>query len=187
VFKRLSTMLRRWATIRNILMMIGGLAILLLSVLPSAYGRISTMSGGVGPIDTEFAYTAQQAYERVAAYGPTARRYYAMLALSLDVIFPIVFALTLGLIAAHVWNQILGTTRVARAFTLLPFGGMAADLLENAFIATMLLGYPHEIPVVAWAASVCTILKWGLIALSSVIVATGLIMLAMRSLGSRRG
>jgi hypothetical protein len=164
--------LARW---RNILILWAALVAFNLVVIGPAYGRIETFSGDVGALDFLIVYRPEKAYDMIGAYGEQGRRYYATIALTLDTVFPLLSALTFGLTLARVYRRAFSRPGVLHRALFVPVGAMAADLLENAGIATMLLSYPKRLLAVALLTSSFSTVKWTAIAAESILLIIGLI------------
>lgn len=180
LLETISEDLIKLATGRRVLMALAVLAVYSLVIMGPAYGRIETYSGGVGAIDFLIAYTPEQAYEMIAAYGPQGRQYYATIALTLDVLFPIGSAFVFSLILTYVFHRAFREKGVLQRTLLVPPAAVLADLLENVTITTMLLSYPQELYPIALAASAFSTVKWTAIAAQLTLVAIGLIAWVIR-------
>lgn len=172
---RVLNTLIRWATWRNLLILWAVLVAFNLAVMGPAYRRIETFSDGVGAIDFLIVYRPQKAYDMLAAYGPQGRHYYATIALTLDTFFPLLSAVTFGLTLARVFPRAFSRKGVLQRALFVPVGAMAADLLENAGIATMLLSYPKRLPAIALLTSSFSTVKWTAVAAQSLLLVIGLV------------
>jgi len=175
VLQRVLVILLKWATWRNILIMLGILVVFSLLVIGPAYRRITAFSGGVSAIDFLIIYQPEKAYDMIAAYGEQGRRYYATIALTLDTVFPLLLALTFSLTLAPVFRRAFSREGVLHRAVFVPVGAMVADLLENVGIVTMLLSYPKRLPAVALLTSSFSTVKWTAVAAESLLVVIGLI------------
>jgi hypothetical protein len=173
------------ATGRRILLLLAIFAVYSLGVMGPAYRRIEALSGGVRAIDFLIIYSPEKAYDMIGAYGQQGRQYYATIALTLDTIFPLALALVLSLVLAYVFHRAYSREGVLQRAVLVPPAAMAADLLENISIATMLLMYPRRLPAVALLASAFSTVKWTTVSAEAVLVVVGLISWAIQQ-GFRR-
>ncbi len=121
---------------------------------------------GVKPLDIMFAYSPAEAYEMIAAYGEEARQSYIRGLLLIDFAYPVVYTLLLGFGIYMLWHS--------PRLSLQPLLIMAADYLENAGILIMLSAWPERITELAFATSIFTTLKWSLVALSVILIFSGL-------------
>lgn len=162
--------LDRWATGRMILALTAGFVLFSAVVFPAVVERIEAYSGGVGPLDVEFSFSAQEAYSRIEAYGPEGRQLYAWVEATLDVAFPVIAASLLSLLILFLLRRAFPDSRTIRRLGLVPFGTLAADLLENTGILVLLLSYPTRLDGLAELTSLVVSAKWILVVTSLVIV-----------------
>ena len=180
----LSTLLRSGSD-RTILVLVAVLALFSLAVVRPLYARIETFSGGIGAIDALIVYTPDRAYEMIAAYGQQGRQYYATIALTVDTAFPLLLALTVSLILASVFRRAFARAEVRHRAVLVPVAALAADLLENVGIVTLLLSYPRRLPAVAILASAFSTVKWTAVTAEGVLVVVGLLALLIHKAQQR--
>lgn len=133
-----------------------------------------------GMLDTRLSYSPAEAYQALEAYGPTGRAQYVRTTALLDFVFPVIYGLLLGLLAAR---------GLARAFpgkprmgwlALLPLAALLFDWLENGSVLALLLTYPQRLDGLAAAAGVFTLLKWITFVLSVLIAAGSLLAARLR-------
>lgn len=156
--------LDRWATGRAILVLAAAFFLFPLVLFPAAVGNMASLSGGEGPLDVLFSFSADEAYSRIEAYGPDARRFYAKVELTIDVAFPTITAFLFSFIALFYFRRAFPGSMAVRRLALVPFGAMGADLLENAGIVVLLTSYPSRLDTVARLTSLVVTLKWLLVA-----------------------
>lgn len=184
--RRVLVTLLQWATWRNILILMGVFVVFNLVIMGPAYSRIEALSGGVGALDFLIVYRPEKAYDMIAAYGYDGRRYYATIALTLDTIFPLLSALTFGLVLARLFHRAFSREGVLHRALFVPVSAMMADLLENAGIVTMLLSYPKRLRAIALLTSSFSTVKWTAVAAESLLVVIGLIAWLIDALRGRR-
>lgn len=114
------------------------------------------------PLDLRFTYDAGIVHALFDALGSAGRRQYLIGAMTLDVLYPIVYSLTFAVWLALLLNP---GRRVACVIMLSPFGVLGADLLENASIVVLLNQYPDVSSSLILVASTLTSLKWSIAAL----------------------
>lgn len=119
------------------------------------------------PIDTQFAYTPQKAYQLIGDYGESARKSYITGELTIDLIYPVIYSLILCFILFLIYKN--------QKIVLFPFLILIADYFENFGIVTMLYNYPQKLISVAWITSFFSTLKWILIVVTILIIISGLI------------
>jgi hypothetical protein len=114
----------------------------------------------VSPDSRTGGYGAASLDALFACWGPEGRRLYVQTQLSLDLVFPLVYSLLLGLLVLSVAQG--GQERWA----LVPLLAAAADLGENALLAGLAWQGPPVLPALASLALVLTWAKFGLLAAS---------------------
>lgn len=153
-------------------------------IMPNVRYFIPALAGAPGPLDLMFAYTPVVAFERIAAYGPEGRIAYAILSLSADVVYPIVYTVAFGILITVLARVVFSSRSSMRRLNLLPVGIFFFDMCENASIVTLLMIYPAQPVALGWAASAFTTIKW-IFAGAAVFWSVGLIAVAL-FLASRR-
>jgi hypothetical protein len=157
---RLVNQLRRWATRRNILLALALFLVFNAGLLPVAGARLEAYSGGIGPLDLRAGYTPAEAYAALAAYGEQGRLFYLIVELTLDVLYPLAYAVFFSLTIAYCLGLVLPAEHALQRAALLPWAGLLADYLENAGLAWLLLNYPNRLDGLAATTSLVTVVKW---------------------------
>jgi hypothetical protein len=177
---KLSAELNTRANAKTISLFIALYALIAAGILPRAEKRIKADSGGVGPIDLRFSYTPEEVYEMIAAYGEQGRRFYAVIELTMDLIYPFVYATLLALLITSSFRRLLPRDHALQRAHVLPYGVMLADYLENVGVVTMLIRYPARYPLLARITSVFTSTKWIGFVLAAATALVGLIAVAIK-------
>ncbi len=155
-----AALLTRWATRRNVLLLVALDLMMNAALLPLASARLSILSGGVGPLDSRFGYTSAQAYAALTAYGPAGREFDLRSEVTLDLVYPVIYSLFFSLATLY-FLQRAAPGRVALArLALLPFAALVADYLENAGLILLLVTFPTQLPALAAATGLLTTAKW---------------------------
>ncbi len=150
------------ASVKLMLILLGLVVVFNVLIMPQ-------LAGGqeVVPIDLQFAYTPEQAYELIDSYTEETRATYAIGEMTFDVAYPIVYTLfmsiTLMLLYPNKWE-----------IAWLPYVVFTADMLENTGIIIMLKNYPSHLNTVAWMTSGFSTAKWSLVMLVLVMILVGL-------------
>jgi hypothetical protein len=175
--KRFSQWLQRHSTGRVTLAAL--LVFIGFSVL--ALPRQSRSQGSeAGTPDLSLFYSKGDLYRWAEAYGEQGRQEYVRARFTFDVAWPLVY--TFFLVTTCGWAS-------ARAFdpgsrwqlaNLAPVLGMAFDFLENIATSLVMARYPQPTPVLDWLAGVFTLLKWGFIAASFVLLVAALGMAVLK-------
>ena len=157
---RLSNWLSKMSSGRNLILSLSLYVLFGFGVMPNLRGAIPALSDAPGPLDLMFAYTPAAAFDRIAAYGPEGRAAYALMSLSVDVIYPIIYTLAFAILITFLSRYLFPAGRAVLRLNLLPVGIFFFDMLENASIVTLLMVYPAQPTALGWAASTFTTVKW---------------------------
>ncbi len=170
---KLSSWCYRVVTLPVVIAAVAAFAFFIIVVLPQMAGQLAALSGVDISPDTSFIYTARDLYAMAEAYGPDGRTYYIYSRFTFDLIWPAVY---LFFLAATItcFFRFLPEKSPWRLVNLLPFAGALFDLLENSAASLVMFRYPAETVLVDHLAPLFTFLKWIFIALSFIILATGL-------------
>ena len=128
-------------------------------VFPFVARRMAEAAGAsVRPLDLRFSYSQEQAYTTLLALGDHGRRLYGFVEGTIDVFYPVLYALFLFLLIERLLR---GTRpRWLDLAALVPFAAMVFDWLENAAILAMIARFPRPPGAVATLGSAFTTLKW---------------------------
>lgn len=125
------------------------------AVIPAIYPKFQTL-------DTLPSYTPDKAYELISSYGEPGRQYYAVIEMTLDLLYPFVTALMFSLITLYTFKRTFPSNPSVLYLALASYAVPVADYLENTCIVVMLLTYPREIISLARISNVFTITKLAL-------------------------
>jgi hypothetical protein len=137
-------------------------------VLPAIYPRFETL-------DMQSSYSPEKAYQLIASYGEGGRQSYALIELTLDLIYPILSALMFSSLTIYFFRRIFPLNSFWQKLPLLGPIVMIVDYLENISIVTMLLSYPRRLDLLARAANIFTVTKFILSDLELVLMLIGLL------------
>jgi hypothetical protein len=140
------------ATGKNILILLALFLLANFVVVPLVYPKFQTL-------DMLTRYTPAQAYELISSYGEQGRQTYAIIEVTLDLVYPFVSALLFSLLILYSFQHGFPNQKWAHWLALLPFAVMASDYLENTFVLILLLEYPRELAGAARTASFFTTAK----------------------------
>jgi hypothetical protein len=130
-------------------------------IFPALSRRLESKTGESPPtLDARFSYSPEAAYRIIDGLGPQGRKSYAIVALTLDLLYPLVYTLLFILSIYAIFRRTFPSKLALRKLAFLPLGMLAADYLENFSIAVLLLRYPQRLPALARSASLFTGLKW---------------------------
>lgn len=170
----ISKKLIHWATSRNLIIVSTFFILMNIFIMPVIEARVQDTSGGAGTLDLLFSYNPDQAYAMISAYGESGRNFYAISALTADLIYPVVYALLFSLLLAYSLPQAFSPGSWLQKTIPFPFTALIADYLENFCIVIMLLVFPQRIPFLAEVSGFFTTLKWVLTGAATLLVVAGL-------------
>ena len=111
-------------------------------------------------LDTLSSYTPDKAFQLISSYGEQGRQYYAVIEVTLDLVYPFVTALLFSLISLYSFKQAFLNHNWALYLSLTPYAILLADYLENTCIVTMLLIFPRESVLLAQISNFFTIINF---------------------------
>lgn len=123
-------------------------------------------AGGLTILDTRLVYDQAVISQLLTALGEAGRSAYQLTHLTLDLVFPIAYSLFFA--GAGLWltgKLGLSTPQKKRVAVLLLLAGVF-DLLENFSILGMVAAYPSQVPALALASQLFTLIKFGLFAIN---------------------
>ena len=137
-------------------------------VLPAIYPSFETL-------DMQSSYSPERAYQLIGSYGEEGRQYYALIELTLDVVYPIIAALFFSSLTIYLFRRVFPLNSFWQKLPLLGPIVMAVDYLENTGIVVMLLSYPRRLDVIAQLTNMFTIAKFALSQLELILIVVGLL------------
>lgn len=158
----MNNLLVKHATKRNILILF--ITFIVLQIL---FWVLLPMGGSAKMIDMAGAKSGTEIYQIIEKYNDHIRHSYIVGAVTIDLAFPLVYFLLFSLLLIRFW----GKTRLI----LLPFLQIIFDFLENASIVIMLRSWPQQLPTLASATAIFSWIKWGLSALTVILILYGFI------------
>jgi hypothetical protein len=137
------------------------LAVLFPLVLFPAHGV-----GDLRPLDLYFFYSPDQVYAHLAALGAAGRSAYIGMALTSDMVFPVIYSMALSVTFMLVLRKLLPPASRFRYLCLFPFLTAIADGCENLGLAVATRAFPERADAMVRCASSFTSLKWTLLAVT---------------------
>jgi hypothetical protein len=119
-------------------------------------------------LDVIFNYSNEQAYQHIKAYGKNGRNLCLFGTLVLDSIFPLAYGSFFAILLARLFKD-----TNYKLLILLPLLLIIVDYVENTHIALLLINFPEEMPLIAYTGSICTSIKWILMALVLMSISLG--------------
>lgn len=130
------------------------------------------------PIDLQFAYAPERAYQLIDSYSAETRKQYIIGEMTRDVAYPMIYTLfmsiALMLLYPNNWK-----------LAWLPYAIFSADILENIGIITLLINYPSKLYLIAWGTSVFSTIKWVIVVVVVLFILGGLIKNLMNSISKK--
>ena len=160
LLRKLTEMIDRIATVR---------VLVILTLLSALFPAVLFPAAGIGdhkPLDLYLSYSPDQAYDYLRGLGENGRIAYARMALTTDLLFPVVYSLTLTVALAIAVRRVLPPYSRLQDLRFLPFLIVLADWCENLSLAVVIHAFPDRLDAIATAASAFTSLKWALLILA---------------------
>ena len=175
MLKKISGTFNAWAKgwLVIVLFVLDGFFVGLL--LPVVEALLKSDSGGPGPIDLQFFYAPVKVFEMIAAYGPYGRPFYRNVELTVDIIYPIVYTLFLGLLISWLFQRGFQPGHKIQKWNVVPLGAWFFDLLENIGIVILISVFPATPAALTWITNFFSLSKWFFVFLSIGLVVVGLL------------
>jgi len=158
-----------------------GLLVFVIFVLPTFNIKTAEFAGEMGVPDLRILYSPSTLQSMAEAYGESGRDSYLNLHWTLDLVFPLLY--TLSLITATSWLLERLTLRSSKSWllNLIPLIGFLGDIGENAFSSIVMARFPYPSNVAQALSAIFTPIKWlGFIASILLLGTLGLIFLKTR-------
>lgn len=157
--------------------------LVVLSLLAVLFPAVLFPAHGIGdfkPLDLYFSYSPDQVYQQLAALGAGGRSAYARMALTTDMVFPVIYAAALSIMLMLVLRKLLPATSRFRYLCLFPFLIVIADWCENLGLAMVMRAFPERADAMVRSASTFTSLKWMLVVFTVLMLLTSVVIWAAR-------
>lgn len=154
----MTNFLTKYATWKSILILFG----LNLAINILIFPLFQATSPSAMPLDLQFSYSPEKAYQLLANFSPDELKKYMLVELTVDVAYPVVYALLLSFLIFKLSQK--------TALAMLPIIVLFLDYLENIGIVTMIHYYPQKLTSIANVTSLFTSLKWSLVVVSIVLI-----------------
>ncbi|HEX5838974.1 MAG TPA: hypothetical protein VFY26_14155 [Anaerolineales bacterium] len=176
----LSQKFHAWTTGWRVLILFIAAGLMSGYIMPVAAGILAlAANNSVLPLDLMFFYTPETAFDMIEKYGPAGRDLYRKILLTVDVLYPVLYTLFLGLFMSWLFQRGFPRESQMQRMNTVPVGGFLFDLLENIGIVSMLSMYPSIPAALAWVTMLISTVKW-LFALASLcLIFVGLARAAM--------
>lgn len=117
--------------------------------IPGGLKALTAASGGEPLLDLQPAFTSDEVYRRLDAFGEAGRAAYRWFTVTTDVVFPLTLAAFLYLLAKSASQQFASAKRLHALLPAIPVVWFALDMTENLSIFALLSHYPERIDALA--------------------------------------
>jgi hypothetical protein len=112
--------------------------------LPGTLSDVTSAAGGQTILDLKPAFSTEEIYQRLDAFGQTGRDLYKRFLVTTDVIFPLSLLAFLFLLARYASQRLASPPALRSTLLVLPFAFFTLDMIENLSIFLMLSEYPER-------------------------------------------
>lgn len=147
-------------------------------IMPLTSGMLKDGKGTQQPMDLLFFSTPAKLFTIAGSYGEYGRAFYRSVELTVDIIYPVVYTLALGLLISWLFQRGFSTKSKMQGLNIAPIGAWLFDLLENLGIVTLLTTFPAQLTAIAWLTTFFTMVKWIFAGISMLLIVIGLVMAA---------
>lgn len=115
--------------------------------MPGSLREVMATAGGQTILDQKPAFSTEEVYQRLDAFGPTGREQYRWFLVTTDVAFPLTLLAFLFLLARYTSQQLAPQPAQRSLLLIFPVAFFVFDMIENLSIFLMLSDYPerHEL------------------------------------------
>ncbi|WP_020405537.1 hypothetical protein [Hahella ganghwensis] len=167
IVQRWLDLLNRYATKKILIILTIFYPVFPLVLLPAIID-----TGGAPIPDTYFYYSSDTLYQWLSLYTEEARHCYMLGAVTIDVIYPLYYSISLSLLLTYVLNNLQADRGRIEYLKLLPIMPILADFSENLLLSKIFSAWPNQHEFLATMAGIATLTKW-----SGLAIVFGLILL----------
>jgi hypothetical protein len=131
-------------------------------------------ASAAGTPDLSLFYSKGDLYRWAEAYGEQGRRDYVRARFTFDVAWPLVYTFFLATAISWLCGKAFQPGSRWQLANLAPVLGMLFDFMENITTSLVMARFPQPTPVIDALAGVFTLLKWGFIAASFLLLLAAL-------------
>lgn len=176
--QKLSNRLHAWAKGWLVLVFLALDGFFMGFIMPLIGRLMKGWNGTQTPLDLQFFSTPEKMYGMIQSYGEAGRAFYRSVELTVDILYPIIYALAFGLLISWLFQRGFKPESRMQKWNTLPLGAWLFDLLENLGIASMLSAFPAQMTAMAWLTTLFTMVKWLFAGGSMLLIVVGLVMAA---------
>lgn len=133
--------------------------------------ELTKLTEGFSILDMSIGYSADTAYEHFQSYQKASDVYFRIR--TADFFFPAVYAFILSIISVFIYRRKYDNVDNYRWVLCVPFVGAAFDYAENIMLVILYRLLPSTFSAPIYALNIFTILKYGLLAFSILLIVTG--------------
>jgi hypothetical protein len=172
---KLSKKFHAWATGWRVILLLIAVGVMVGYIMPVASAILELIANNsVLPLDLMFFYTPTEAFAMIEKYSPAGRAFYTKLELTMDILYPVIYTLFLGLAISWLFQRAFKPESKMQKWNVTPVGAWLFDLLENIGIICLLAVFPSQPVLVAWLTMLVGLIKWAFTILSIGLVLVGL-------------
>lgn len=185
MLRKISSILHAWAKGWLVAALLALDLFFMLVIMPLTGALMKSGTGLEQPLDLMLFAPPDKMFAMIERYGEYGRAFYRATELTVDILYPIVYTLALGLLISWLFQR--GFARESRMQTLnvMPIGAWFFDLLENLGIVTMLTMWPSQPAAIAWLTMIVSAIKWAFAGMSVALAVMGLVMAAKNGFRKR--
>jgi hypothetical protein len=124
----------------------------LVLVVNVIFARSFAHDPDLSPLDLQFYYTADEAYDLLARFDAHDLQKYLLIELTLDMLYPVIYSLLFSFVLYLLYKN--------AKMAILPFVTAVFDVLENIGIVLLIRNLPSRLDFLASVTAVFTFLKW---------------------------
>ncbi len=153
-------LLLKYANGKNVIILFLITQVIYLIMLLFTIPNLMSYAGGMEILDMiPTGYEPEYVKSLFEQLGPIGRDYYLHTQLPLDLIYPLLFAVTYTLILTYLFDKIYNLSSKIQLLTFTPILAGLFDYFENFGIITMLIQYPNFSDTLAVITNVFSIMK----------------------------
>ena len=112
--------------------------------IPGSLSGVMATADGQAILDQQPAFSTEEIYRRLDAFGPAGRDLYKWFLVTTDVIFPLSLLAFLSLLARYTSQQCAPPPTLRGLLVVFPVAFFVLDMIENLSIFLMLSDYPER-------------------------------------------
>ena len=144
-------------------------------VLPEQSSRLKEETGDNPTPDLSFYFSVEDLYGWAESYGEAGRESYIRTRFTFDILWPLVYTGFLFSSMGGLLYRIGLQDFIVNRLLLLPLGSLVFDYLENISSSIVMWRYPLRTPIVDYAVTIFTPLKWIILGLSFLVFSYSII------------